>query len=161
MDSKAWWILLAEEQAEIIARAISPRVVAPAIRYEATEEGKRMEIRTGRTRRRVEKDRVVMGDFEILNTGRGGRLREFVVVSPSSDFRIFMSLDDEVVFNDSWQNLHSMNAYAQEYNATYHEDNGKYWFSTDNWSWERRCILKVATSSQIVFDTIYAVWDEY
>lgn len=98
----------------------------------------------------------------IINERNSGSIEEFVVISSTSDFAIFIqSNGGRVKLDKSWSQLSGISAQAHDI-AAFQDASGKYILNIKKYRWQEDMILKLrSTSGSFLFDEVYANWYVY
>jgi hypothetical protein len=136
-----------EEAAREIGEEISRRVKIPKILEAVT-----------RTIDRA--NEPVTHTFDIIKSDTRGRLREATVRSPSSNFSVLMLSDGVTRLSRSYSELANISQYLESIDA-YQAEDGTYVLRIGEINWTSSFLLTIYVKEKIVFNNIFAVYDEY
>jgi len=148
--SKGWDLLISEEVERLKGIAEKPKEISPieTISSVINKKTKSLDISATISNR--------LHNF--LDIYGIGIVREIILKSSSSDFRIIISVDDKEIINRTFSELAEISTYSSSFDAFEDEDNEKFIFQMTNINFLRRIKIGVLPSSNTKFD-VYSIYD--
>jgi len=140
-------IIRAEEEALARARLEPVKVEIPRREREKTETLDKTDF-------------PIRGDYTLIEVvGRRGKLRELMIMSPSSAFSVLMVTDGKRKMERSYSELVTIGEELDFVSAF--EKNGTYILKIDSIPWTDEFLFLIHTDTAITFTWLYAIWSEY
>ena len=112
--------------------------------------------------RRIDRDNVLIKNYaELIDSRTRGRLREFVIKSPSTDFRITIMRDGTKFIDRTYTELVSISPQSETIDAYEEAGDGVYVVVVKNINWLRDFTISIRTTEDVTFTRVFSVWDEY
>ena len=150
---RAWDILIAEEIAENIARRLKKRIQVevkiPPIPPPPPPVGESKSF--------VGENVTVYDSLVVVDSDRAGKLIDFLVVSPTSGYKIMIKIDGVRQINSTWSKLAELSRHVERFSA--YEKDGKYIFNTAEWLWRSNAEFVILVDAVTVFDSVVAFWE--
>lgn len=141
-------IIRAEEEAYVKAR-LKPveKIMLPREEYEKTEVLDKTSF-------------PIRGDYRLIDVvGRRGKLRELMIMSPSSSFSVLMITDGKKKIERSYSDLTTIGE-ELDFLAAF-EKNGSYILKVANIPWIDEFLFLIHTDTAVTFTWLYGLWTEY
>ena len=112
--------------------------------------------------KRIDRDNVLIRNYaELVDSRTRGRLREFIIKSPSMNFRVTVMRDGTKFIDRTYSELADISPHSEVIDAYDEAGTGIYVVSIKNISWLRDFTISIRTSEDISFNRVSSVWDEY
>ena len=112
--------------------------------------------------RRIDRDNVLIKNYaELINSRTRGRLREFVIKSPSTNFRITVMRDGTNFIDRTYTELVNISPQSETIDAYEEAGDGVYVVVVKNINWLRDFTISIRTTEDVTFTRVFSVWDEY
>ena len=160
MERRSRWselVFLADETGAAVARELARPITTAAL----PEAEVKLTTRTNRFG--PWKDRYVRSEH-LIRTDKPGRLRELMIISPTDDFSILVSLDGMRWLDKSFAELEEISQESDYVSAFEQLDEegkptGNYVLGLRDISWLKSFDLMLV-SGGVTFSHVYATWDE-
>ena len=148
-------ILLAEEFERELGEAIVEKTITPEkISVAVTPEAPSTKIIDRRNRH-------VRAYEKIIESNKKGKMREFLVKSPSQNFRVYLEIDGVKRLDRSFQELQNISTYINFIDAFQDETTGEYILRIGETSWSKNANLFISVTEPLTFNQIFCVYEEF
>lgn len=111
--------------------------------------------------RTIDRDNVLIrGSEDLIDSRVRGRLRELVLKSPSTDFRVTIMRDGRRILERSFTELMEISPYSDTIDAFQEPESGIYILKLSNISWLSDFLLTI-TATEVTFNKVFIIWNEY
>jgi len=111
--------------------------------------------------RTIDRDNVLIrGSEDLIDSRVRGRLRELVLKSPSTDFRVTIMRDGRRILDRSFTELMEISPYSDTIDAFQEPESGVYILKLSNISWLSDFLLTI-TATEVTFNKVFIIWNEY